>query len=91
VIYLYRYSYVFSDAEFRDTGLERSEPLRKDLEWFRQQGHAIPEPSAPGITYASSLEELSGKDPPAFVCHLYNVYLGHTAGGRIIGKKVMMN
>ncbi|EER90014.1 hypothetical protein BDA96_10G242600 [Sorghum bicolor] len=75
-------------AEFRDTGLERSEPLRKDLEWFRQQGHAIPEPSAPGITYASSLEELSGKDPPAFVCHLYNVYLGHTAGGRIIGKKV---
>ncbi|XP_066378561.1 heme oxygenase 1, chloroplastic-like [Miscanthus floridulus] len=75
-------------AEFRDTGLERSEPLGKDLEWFRQQGHAIPEPSAPGITYASFLEELSEKDPQAFVCHFYNVYFAHTAGGRIIGEKV---
>ncbi|PUZ60041.1 hypothetical protein GQ55_4G091300 [Panicum hallii var. hallii] len=75
-------------AEFRNTGLERSEPLKKDLEWFRQQGHTIPEPCAPGITYASFLEELSVKDPQAFVCHFYNVHFAHTAGGRIIGKKV---
>ncbi|PHT26329.1 hypothetical protein CQW23_34064 [Capsicum baccatum] len=27
-----------SDYEFRNTGLERSEVLEKDLEWFRQQG-----------------------------------------------------
>ncbi|XP_062229168.1 heme oxygenase 1, chloroplastic-like [Phragmites australis] len=75
-------------AEFRNTRLERSEALEKDLEWFRQQGHTIPEPSAPGTTYASYLEELSEKDPQAFICHFYNVYFAHTAGGRMIGKKV---
>lgn len=75
-------------AEFRNTGLERSEKLAKDLEWFRQQGHIIPEPSSPGISYAKYLQELSEKDPPAFLCHFYNVYFAHTAGGRMIGRKV---
>uniref|UniRef100_M8BWI2 heme oxygenase (biliverdin-producing) n=1 Tax=Aegilops tauschii TaxID=37682 RepID=M8BWI2_AEGTA len=77
-----------SDAEFRNTGLERSEPLKKDLEWFTEQGHTIPEPTAAGTAYASYLEELSEKDPQAFICHFYNVYFAHTAGGRMIGKKV---
>ncbi|XP_006345230.1 heme oxygenase 1, chloroplastic [Solanum tuberosum] len=75
-------------AEFRNTGLERSEVLAKDLEWFRQQGHAIPEPSTPGVTYARYLEELSEKDPQAFICHFYNTYFAHSAGGRMIGRKV---
>lgn len=75
-------------AEFRNTGLERSEKLAKDLEWFRQQGHIIPEPSSPGISYAKYLQELSEKDPPSFLCHFYNVYFAHTAGGRMIGRKV---
>ncbi|VFQ67433.1 unnamed protein product [Cuscuta campestris] len=75
-------------AEFRNTGLERSESLVKDLEWFKQQGHAIPEPSEPGLNYARYLEELSEDDPQAFLCHFYNIYFAHTAGGRMIGKKV---
>ncbi|XP_055801908.1 heme oxygenase 1, chloroplastic [Solanum dulcamara] len=75
-------------AEFRNTGLERSEVLAKDLEWFRQQGHAIPEPSTPGVSYARYLEELSEKDPQAFICHFYNTYFAHSAGGRMIGRKV---
>ncbi|XP_008792043.2 heme oxygenase 1, chloroplastic-like [Phoenix dactylifera] len=75
-------------AEFRNTGLERSEKLAKDLEWFEEQGHIIPEPSSPGISYAHYLEELSKKNPQAFICHFYNVYFAHTAGGRMIGKKV---
>ncbi|XP_050367209.1 heme oxygenase 1, chloroplastic [Argentina anserina] len=77
-----------SYAEFRDTGLERSEKLAKDLEWFKEQGHTIPEPSAPGVTYAEYLKELSEKDPQAFLCHFYNIYFAHSAGGRMIGKKV---
>ncbi|KAM3321301.1 hypothetical protein P3S67_008503 [Capsicum chacoense] len=48
-------------------GLERSEILAKDLEWFRQQGHAIREPSTPGVSYTRYLEELSEKDPQAFI------------------------
>lgn len=80
--------YVVIDAEFSNTGLERSEPLAKDLEWFKEQGYAIPEPSSPGVTYARYLEELSEKDPQAFICHFYNIYFAHTAGGRMIGRKV---
>ncbi|PIN04157.1 Heme oxygenase (biliverdin-producing) [Handroanthus impetiginosus] len=74
-------------AEFRNTGLERSETLAKDLEWFKQQGHTIPEPSSPGITYALYLEELSEKDPQAFICHFYTRYFGQSAGGRMVGTK----
>ena len=78
----------YADAEFRNTGLERSESLAKDLEWFKEQGHAIPEPSSPGVTYANHLVDLSEKDPQAFICHFYNIYFAHSAGGRMIGKKV---
>lgn len=75
-------------AEFRNTGLERSEGLAKDLKWFEEQGHAIPEPSSPGLEYAKKLEELSKTDPQAFICHFYNIYFAHSAGGRMIGRKV---
>ncbi|KAG6536816.1 hypothetical protein ZIOFF_001885 [Zingiber officinale] len=78
-----------SYAEFRSTGLERSEKLAKDLKWFKDQGHTIPEPSSPGVSYSQYLEELSQKDPQAFICHFYNIYFAHSAGGRMIGKKVM--
>lgn len=75
-------------AEFRNTGLERSEKLAKDLEWFKEQGYTIPEPSSPGVTYSQILQELSEKDPQAFICHFYNIYFAHSAGGRMIGRKV---
>ncbi|KAE8666887.1 Heme oxygenase 1 [Hibiscus syriacus] len=77
-----------SYAEFRNTGLERSEKLAMDLQWFKDQGYAIPEPSSPGVTYSEYLKELSDKDPQAFICHFYNIYFAHSAGGRMIGKKV---
>ncbi|KAJ4708943.1 Heme oxygenase 1 [Melia azedarach] len=62
--------------------------LAKDLEWFKEQGYAIPPPSSPGITYSEYLMDLSEKDPQAFICHFYNIYFAHSAGGRMIGKKV---
>ncbi|KMZ69279.1 Heme oxygenase (biliverdin-producing) [Zostera marina] len=77
-----------SYAKFKNTGLERSEKLVKDLEWFKKLGHTIPEPSSPGTNYARYLEQLSETDPPGFICHFYNVYFAHSAGGRMIGKKV---
>lgn len=88
LVLLLCYSALVIDAEFRNTGLERSEKLAKDLEWFKEQGHVIPEPSDPGVTYAQYLKQLSEKDPQAFLCHFYNIYFAHTAGGRMIGKKV---
>lgn len=35
----------------------------------------------------SSAQELAAKDAPAFICHWYNLYFAHTAGGLMIGKK----
>ncbi|GMN26006.1 hypothetical protein TIFTF001_040792 [Ficus carica] len=76
------------DSEFRNTGLERSEKLAKDLEWFKDQGQDLPEPTNLGVAYADHLKELSGKDSRAIVCHFYNIHFGLTAGGRMMGKKV---
>uniref|UniRef100_A0A7N0TCW2 heme oxygenase (biliverdin-producing) n=1 Tax=Kalanchoe fedtschenkoi TaxID=63787 RepID=A0A7N0TCW2_KALFE len=75
-------------AEFRNTGLERSNSLAKDLLWFEEQGNVIPEPSSPGVAYVRYLEEMAEKDPQGFICHFYNVYFAHSAGGRMIGRKV---
>ncbi len=41
-----------------------------------------------GLTYCLLLEKLAKEDPPAFICHYYNFYFAHTAGGRMIGNKV---
>ena len=68
--------------------MERSEGLAKDLEWFREQGMVIPEPSNPGVSYGKYLEELSEKSAPLFLCHFYNIYFSHIAGGQAIGKQV---
>lgn len=67
--------------------MERAGNLAKDLDWFKKQGHSVPEPSC-GLEYSLYIEELSKKVQQAFICHLYNMYVGHTAGGMIIGKKV---
>ena len=34
------------------------------------------------------LEDLAATNPQAFLCHFYNIYFAHTAGGRMIGMKV---
>ncbi|KAK4387550.1 putative inactive heme oxygenase 2, chloroplastic [Sesamum angolense] len=76
-------SYVY----FRKTGLERSDCISRDLKWLSEQGNVIPEPSNPGITYVQYLEELAEKTPPLFLCHFYNIYFSHIAGGQVIAKQ----
>ncbi|XP_056167358.1 probable inactive heme oxygenase 2, chloroplastic isoform X1 [Syzygium oleosum] len=75
-------------AYFTKTGLERSEGLSKDLEWFSQQNVAIPEPSNAGISYSKYLEELAEKSAPLFLSHFYNIYFSHIAGGQLIVNQV---
>lgn len=83
--------YVSADANFQKTGLERSAALASDLEYMQQQ-HKLPPPvvkeDGPGMTYAKHLKQLASEDPQSFICHYYNYYFAHTAGGRMIGKKV---
>jgi len=75
---------------FRDTGLERVASLNEDIAWISAE-YDLPVPSLskdnPAEIYCRTLEDLSQNNEPAFVCHLYNFYLAHTAGGRMIGKK----
>ncbi|KAF0921421.1 hypothetical protein E2562_006987, partial [Oryza meyeriana var. granulata] len=73
---------------FRKSGLERSARIAKDLEWLREQGLAIPEPTTSGSTYATYLTELAESNPPAFLSHYYNIYFAHTTGGVAIGNKI---
>lgn len=34
------------------------------------------------------LSDLARDKPEVFICHFYNTYFAHTAGGRMIGAKV---
>ncbi|KAL8058833.1 hypothetical protein ABFX02_03G046900 [Erythranthe guttata] len=77
-------SYVY----FRKSGLERSDRISMDLEWFREQGNVIPEASNPGLEYAKYLEQLADESPPLFLSHLYNIYFSHIAAGQVIAKQV---
>lgn len=77
-----------ADAYFRKTGLERSDCLSSDLDWFSEQGIAIPDPSSLGIAYAAYLNELAESSAPSFLCHFYNIYFAHATGGLAIGKQV---
>ncbi|KAG2551461.1 hypothetical protein PVAP13_9KG398200 [Panicum virgatum] len=72
---------------FRKSGLERSARISKDLEWFNEQGIAIPEPSTLGTTYATYLTELAESNAPGFLSHYYNIYFAHITGGVAVGKK----
>jgi len=77
-------------AKFRNTGLERGTALAEDIDWFRTTYDMIPSSNeaSPGDEYVGLLEDLSREDPPAFICHYYNVYFAHTAGGLMIGRKM---
>lgn len=83
-------------AELRDTGLERGEALAADLEWFERERGVVRHPSSaggapgipPGANYVELLADLAETDVPAFICHYYNVYFAHTAGGMMIGRSV---
>jgi hypothetical protein len=47
-----------------------------------------PEVGKYGKEYSAFLEKLVDQSFPAFMCHYYNFYFAHTAGGRMIGKKM---
>lgn len=75
---------------FRNTGLERVQPLEKDIE-FMIKGFGLEKPAvaSPGLQYAEVTRKLGTAETiPEFLCHYYNFYFAHTAGGRMIGKQM---
>ena len=76
-------------GRFKNSGLERTGALKKDVEYLCQRfGLTAPNAEGPGKEYAVFLTELAKTAPPEFICHFYNVYFAHSAGGRMIGRKV---
>lgn len=78
-------------ASLRDTGLERSAALRKDIEWMCSYDPSLIAPPAcgeAGSSYAEFLRKVADESVPRFMCHYYSHYFAHTAGGRMIGKRM---
>jgi len=72
---------------FRNTGLERTKALEQDIEFMVDEyGLDRPEAGEAGRNYADMLRNI--ESIPEFVCHYYNFYFAHTAGGRMIGKQM---
>ena len=76
-------------APLRNSGLERAAALDSDIAWFAAEGVAAPPVAPQGASYAAMIQEMADAgELEAFVCHYYNFYFAHTAGGRMIGKRM---
>jgi len=74
----------------RNTGLERVSRLEKDIDFMVQEyGIDRPPVSAAGMDYANVIKTAASENKvPEFMCHYYNFYFAHTAGGLMIGKQM---
>lgn len=77
-------------APLRHTGLERSNALKEDIKWMTQYDTtlSVPPVSTAGTDYVAVLHRIAADSMPKFLCHYYNHYFAHTAGGRMIGAKM---
>jgi len=76
---------------FRNTGIERTQQLEKDIDWMcKTYDLQRPDVGHAGSMYAKELKDMikSSEDIPQFMCHYYNYYFAHLAGGRMIGKQM---
>jgi len=75
---------------FRNNGLERVIPLETDIEYMvKEYNLQRPKVGHPGLMYAEEMRRLGSQGLiPEFLCHYYNFYFAHTAGGRMIGKQM---
>ncbi|KAL9180451.1 hypothetical protein ACHAXT_008421 [Thalassiosira profunda] len=78
-------------APFRNTGIERTKELEKDIAWMCEEFDLErPAVGGAGDRYAETLRDMvkGDADIPEFMCHYYNFYFAHLAGGRMIGKQM---
>jgi len=78
-----------------DTGLERIGPLETDIQFIVEEYDMTRPPVGQvGANYAQELQDMVAKGNggvPEFMCHYYNHYFAHTAGGRMVGKMMADN
>eukprot|EP00545_Synedropsis_sp_CCMP1620_P010444 CAMPEP_0119003354 /NCGR_PEP_ID=MMETSP1176-20130426/513_1 /TAXON_ID=265551 /ORGANISM="Synedropsis recta cf, Strain CCMP1620" /LENGTH=198 /DNA_ID=CAMNT_0006954951 /DNA_START=337 /DNA_END=933 /DNA_ORIENTATION=+ len=74
-------------ATFRQTGLERTTGLEQDIQFLLSE-YDLEKPAV-GAFGKAYVKELTSIDSiPELMCHYYNYYFAHTAGGRMIGKQM---
>lgn len=71
---------------FQNTGLERVEALDADIAYLQAEGVGASAPSTAATGYVDYLKALVSKRPESALCHWYNYYFAHSAGGRMIGR-----
>ena len=78
-------------AVFHNTGIERTQQLERDIEYMcTKYDLQRPNVGNAGSMYVEELQNMvqSDDDIPEFMCHYYNYYFAHLAGGRMIGKQM---
>lgn len=73
-------------SRFVDNGLERLDALEKDMTYLNGMGISTPEPTAAATSYITYMRNLLENKPESLLCHWYNYYFAHSAGGRMIGR-----
>ncbi len=78
--------------ELQSSKLERAKSLIDDIEWLLKFDSTLKLPACgkPGDEYASFLSAVAEESVPKFICHYYNYYFAHSAGGRAIGKQMSL-
>jgi len=77
-------------AVFRNSPLDRVASLDVDIDFMASEyGLERPAVGKAGTDYATVIRDLGAAGSiPEFLCHYYNFYFAHTAGGRMIGKQM---
>lgn len=72
--------------QFVNNGLERVDAIDKDILYLNGLGEDTPAPTEKATRYVEYLRGLLEEKPESVLCHWYNYYFAHTAGGRMIGR-----
>lgn len=73
-------------GKFGNTGLERCQALEEDIAYLEALGVGKRQVGDAGKGYVEYLRRLIVEKPESVLCHWYNYYFAHSAGGRMIGK-----
>lgn len=73
-------------SRLANSGLERLDALDKDIEYLNSIGVDTPQPTPTATRYVNYLRDLAKNNSEAVLCHWYNYYFAHSAGGRMIGR-----
>lgn len=73
-------------SRFASTGLERLASLDVDISYLNSIGVDTPTPTTAATNYVVYLRAMREDKPESLLCHWYNYYFAHSAGGRMIGR-----